>query len=120
MVGVASSAIDISDGLVGDLRHVLRASRVGAVIDWERVPRSTVLQRQPMQMQRRCALGGGDDYELLFTAPSNRREEVIAAAETTPVTRIGTVTETADLAVLDEHGAPVDTGGDAAYDHFRQ
>ncbi len=55
-------------------------------------------------------LRGGDDYELLFTAPSNRREEVVAAAEATPITRIGVVTATADLAVLDEHGAPVDTG----------
>ncbi len=67
-----------------------------------RVPRSSVLQRQPMQMQQRCALAGGDDYELLFTAPSNRRAEVIAAAEATPIRRIGTVTATADLAVLDE------------------
>lgn len=117
LIGVASSAIDVSDGLVGDLRHVLRASRVGAVIDWTAVPRSPVLQQQSMQVQQRCALTGGDDYELLFTAPSNRRAEVIAAAATTPVTRIGTVTATADLAVLDERGAPVDTGK-GAYDHF--
>jgi thiamine-monophosphate kinase len=119
LIGVASSAIDISDGLVGDLRHVLRASRVGATLNWTRVPRSPVLQQQPMHLQQRWALTGGDDYELLFTALSNRRAEVIAAAETTPITRIGTVTATDDLAVLDEHGAPVDTGGDAAYAHFR-
>ena len=119
LVGVASSAIDVSDGLAGDLRHVLRASRVGAVVNWERVPRSPLLQGQPLHRQQRFALGGGDDYELLFTAQTNRREDVIAAAETTSVTRIGTVTEAADLAVLDEHGTPVDTGGDAAYDHFR-
>ena len=56
LVGIASSAIDVSDGLAGDLRHVLRASAVGAVIEWARVPRSPVLQRQPMQMQQRCAL----------------------------------------------------------------
>ena len=120
LIGVATSAIDVSDGLMGDLRHVLRASGVGAVIDWMRVPRSPVLQRQPMQVQHRCALFGGDDYELLFTVPSNRRAEVLAAAEATPVTRLGTVTEAAaDLVVLDEHGAPVDTGEDAAHDHFR-
>ncbi len=116
-VSIASSAIDISDGLAGDMRHVLRASAVGAAIEWARVPRSPVLQRQPMLLQQRCALTGGDDYELLFTAPSDRRAEVIAAAEATPVTRIGTVTATADLAVLDERGAPVDTGT-GAYDHF--
>ena len=50
------------------MRHVLRASAVGAVIEWACVPRSPVLQRQPMQIQQRCALTGGDDYELLFTA----------------------------------------------------
>ena len=119
LVGVASSAIDVSDGLAGDLRHILQASGVGAVIDWERVPRSPLLQRQPMHMQRRFALGGGDEYELLFTAQSNRSDDVIAAAEATPITRIGVVTAADDLAVLDERGAPVDTGKDA-YDHFRQ
>ncbi len=117
LVGIASSAIDVSDGLVGDLRHVLRGSGVGAIIDWTQVPRSPVLQQQPMHIQYRCALIGGDDYELVFTAALNRRAEVIAAAETTPVTRIGTVTATADLAVLDGQGAPVDTGS-GAYDHF--
>lgn len=115
--GIASSAIDVSDGLVGDLRHVLLASAVGAVIDWTRVPRSPVLQRQPVHVQQRCALSGGDDYELLFTAPSNRREELAAVAEATQVCRIGTVTATADLAVLDEQGTPVDTEN-GAYEHF--
>jgi thiamine-monophosphate kinase len=120
LLGVASSAIDVSDGLAGDVRHVLRASAVGAVIEWACVPRSPVLQRQPMQMQQRCALFGGDDYELLFTAASDRRADVIAAAAgMDPVTRIGTVTATTDLAVLDERGAPVDTDT-GAYDHFRR
>ena len=117
LLGIASSAIDVSDGLVGDLRHVLVASGVGAVVDWNRVPRSTVLQRQPLNVQQRCALAGGDDYELLFTAPSNRREAVVAIAESIPISRIGTVTATADLAVLDEQGTPVDTVS-GAYDHF--
>lgn len=114
--GIASSAIDISDGLLGDLRHILRASSVGAVVEWTRVPRSAALRRQPMPMQQRCVLAG-DDYELLFTAPAARRSEVISAAADA-VSRIGTVTATADLAVLDEHGAPVDTGAHA-FDHFR-
>ena len=120
LLGVASSAIDVSDGLAGDMRHVLRSAGVGAVIEWARVPRSSALQRQPMQTQQRCALAGGDDYELLFTAPPNRRAEVIdAAAGTAPVTRIGAITAAGDLAVLDEHGAPVDTGS-GAYDHFKR
>ena len=118
MRNVASAAIDISDGLAGDLRHVLRASAVGAAIEWARVPRSQVLQRQPMPRQQRCALSGGDDYELLFTAPSDRRADVIAAAEVESVTRIGTITAATDLVVLDERGVPVDTAS-GAYDHFR-
>lgn len=120
---VASSAIDLSDGLVGDLPHILRASAVGAVIEWPQIPRSWVLQRQPTQMQHRCALAGGDDYELLFTAPSVRRADVIRAAADGPdpvaVTRIGSVTATADLAVLDEHGGRVETGM-RSFDHFQR
>ena len=118
LVGIASSAIDVSDGLAGDMRHVLRASAVGAVIEWACVPRSPVLQRQPMLIQQRCALSGGDDYEILFTAAASRRAEVIGvAAETVSVTRIGAIAATADLAVLDETGAPVETAT-GAYDHF--
>jgi thiamine-monophosphate kinase len=119
LVGIASSAIDVSDGLAGDLRHVLRASGAGAIVDWNHVPRSPVLQQQPTHIQQRCALTGGDDYELLFTASVDRRADVIAAAENTRISRIGAVTATADLAVLDERGAPVDTGN-GGYDHFRR
>lgn len=118
LIGIASSAIDVSDGLAGDMRHVLGASAAGAAIEWPCVPRSPVLQRQPMHTQQRCALFGGDDYELLFTASSGCRREVIAAAAgTVPVTRIGTIMATADLAVLDEGGASVDTGI-GGFDHF--
>ena len=119
LLGIATSAIDVSDGLVGDMRHVLRASAVGAAIEWARVPRSQVLQRQPLMTQQRCALAGGDDYELLFTAPSNRRADVIAAAGPESVMRIGAVTATAELAVLDDRGTPVDTPM-SAYDHFQR
>jgi len=119
LVGIASSAIDVSDGLAGDFRHVLRASGAGAIVNWKHVPRSPVLMQQPMHIQQRCALTGGDDYELVFTAPPNRRADVIAAAENTRVSRVGTVTAAADLAVLDELGTPVDTGN-GAYDHFRR
>ena len=116
---IASSAIDISDGLLGDLRHVARASAVGATIEWPNVPRSQVLRRQSTPMQQRCALAGGDDYELLFSAAPARRADIIrAAAGECALTRIGTVTATGDLAVLDDRGARVDTGT-RAYDHFR-
>ena len=78
--GVATSAIDVSDGLTGDLGHVLRRSGVGAVVDVDALPRSAVLAAQPMALQRECLLAGGDDYELVFTALPSRRDAVAAAA----------------------------------------
>jgi thiamine-monophosphate kinase len=118
--GIATSAIDVSDGLVGDLRHVLHASAVGARVEWATVPRSRGLQRQPIELQQRCALAGGDDYELLFTAPVTLRAAIAAAgaAATIDVTRIGVITTGAELAVLDERGAPIDAGG--SFDHFQR
>ncbi len=67
--GVATSAIDVSDGLLGDLGHILARSAVGATIEVDAVPRGAVLAAQPPERQREFALAGGDDYELLFTAP---------------------------------------------------
>ena len=117
---IATSAIDVSDGLVGDLRHVLRASAVGARVEWSMVPRSTALQRQSIELQQRCALAGGDDYELLFTAPVTRRAAIAAAGDVaaTVVTRIGAITAGAELAMLDERGVPIDAG--CSFDHFRR
>jgi len=72
--GVASAALDVSDGLLGDLSHLLRRSGVGATVEADAVPRSAELAAQPLEVQRLCTLSGGDDYELLFTAaPAARR-----------------------------------------------
>jgi thiamine-monophosphate kinase len=70
-------------------------------------------------VQRDCALAGGDDYELAFTAPPAAREGVFEAgrASGTAVTRIGSITQGAGLAVLDAAGAKVETTR-RAYDHF--
>jgi thiamine-monophosphate kinase len=89
---LATAAIDVSDGLLADLGHVCQASGCGATIDVERVPLSAeLLSLFPPQEALAHALGGGDDYELLFTAPPSRAEEVEAALEAagTPVRRIG-------------------------------
>ena len=89
---LATAAIDVSDGLLADLGHLCKASGCGATIDVERVPLSAeLLSLFPPQEALAHALGGGDDYELCFTAPPSRAEEIEAALEAaaTPVRRIG-------------------------------
>jgi thiamine-monophosphate kinase len=117
--GVATACIDVSDGLLGDLGHILSRSKVGAVLRWATIPRSPVMHRQPADLQLRCALAGGDDYELAFTAPASHRAAVDAAASAarTSVTRVGAITDGRDLIVEDEAGKPIDTPF-KAYDHF--
>lgn len=117
--GIATAAIDVSDGLLGDLRHILERSQVGAVVDWPAVPRSEALRRQPEAVQRECALGGGDDYELLFCAAPGQRVAVAAVAGEAGVrvARIGGIVEGSTVSVLDATGAVVETPV-SSYDHF--
>jgi thiamine-monophosphate kinase len=117
---VATSAIDLSDGLAGDLQHLLRRSGVGATLRLDALPRSEVLAAQPEAWQRQCLLSGGDDYELLFTAPAHRRDAVQAAADSArvPVTRIGTIEPEPGLRLVDGRGRPVEWQL-SGFDHFR-
>jgi thiamine-monophosphate kinase len=118
--GLASAAIDVSDGLLGDLGHVAKRSRVGAIIEWERVPRSAALARLPAERQRQYALAGGDDYELLFTAPEAQRAAVEAAglASSVPLCRIGRIVDAAGgVRVVEADGAEVPTPW-RGFDHF--
>ena len=91
--GLAHSALDLSDGLAGDLRHILERSQMRASIDVDAVPRSSALRKLPLDAQRQCMLAGGDDYELLFTAPPRAREAIAdaGARADVAVTRIGTI-----------------------------
>jgi thiamine-monophosphate kinase len=118
--GVAHSAIDVSDGLLGDLTHILERSGVGATVDIDAVPRSAVMEAQPLAMQRLCTLAGGDDYELVFTAPCDHADQVRDAARRTGVrvTRIGHIEDTPGLRLIDRHGNAVQDRY-ASYDHFR-
>ena len=118
--GIASSAIDISDGLLGDLGHVLTRSAVGAQIDFEALPHSAWLAAQPLALQQLCLLNGGDDYELLFSAPAAQRAAVIDAAHraATAVHRIGRIVATPGVQVLDASGQPMPVDS-ASFDHFR-
>lgn len=118
--GLASSAIDLSDGLLGDLGHVLKRSRVGLHLHADRLPRSAVLSAQPLALQRLCTLAGGDDYELAFTAPAARHADVLAAgrAAGVAVTCCGQVTEAPSLQITDSHGQALDAQAWRGFDHF--
>ena len=113
------AALDISDGLAGDLGHILAASRVGATLDADALPAGPMLARQPQALRRRFTAAGGDDYELCFAARRADREAVLAAAEAsgTAVTRVGTIDAQPGLRFVDGAGAPLDlqVGG---WDHF--
>lgn len=120
--GIASAAADISDGLLGDLGHILKASGVGAHIEW---PLATSLLgcsglwTCPEALMQTCVLSGGDDYELIFTAAASRRDQVQAAAlqAQTPVTRIGTITAQSGVNVVDARGQALRCTF-ASFDHF--
>lgn len=116
--GLARSAIDISDGLVGDLGHILQASKVGATLDVDALPFGANLTQQAPTFRYQYALTGGDDYELCFTASAAQRDAVLAAARdaATPVTRIGVIEAVPGLRLINQHG-PVVMPGDS-FDHF--
>ncbi len=118
--GLATSAIDISDGLLGDLGHVLHASGVGATVDADAVANLLAAGTAVgSDLRRAYTLAGGDDYELAFTAPPAAREAVrVAAAQAdTRVTRIGQIEAAHGLRLVDAHGQPV-PGHFASFDHF--
>jgi thiamine-monophosphate kinase len=117
--GLATSAIDLSDGLLGDLGHVLRASSVGAVVEADAIPCSATLAAAGDDLRRGCVLHGGDDYELLFSAPPERDAAVRAAAAAAGVrvTPVGRLVAEPGLQVLDAQGRAlaVEVRG---FDHF--
>lgn len=120
--GVASAAIDLSDGLLGDLGHVLRASGQGAELQLAALPCSPLLAAQDEALRRTCLLAGGDDYELLFCAPAAQHQAVLAAAAQAgvPVHRIGRMQPAAaGLQVRDASGQLLDLGHWSSFDHFK-
>jgi thiamine-monophosphate kinase len=113
------AAIDVSDGLAGDIGHILAASGVGAEIALARLPTAPALALLPDARRIDCLLNGGDDYELLFTAAPIARAAVDAAAKAshTPVQRIGRISAAPGLRVLDTSGHPVAVSA-RGFDHF--
>jgi len=122
--GIASSAIDISDGLVGDLGHILKASGVGATLDADAAAGLVGIDELQndlgIETLRACALAGGDDYELAFTAPPSAREAVERAGRdaSVHVTRIGRIEAEVGLRLVDALGQPLEQHY-ASFDHFK-
>jgi thiamine-monophosphate kinase len=120
--GIATAAADVSDGLLGDLGHILKASGCGATIDVQALLAgpavSDELRRQPGALARTCALAGGDDYELVFTAPPAARDAVQGAghASGTPVTRIGQLRADPGVQLRDTEGPGL--APPRSFDHF--
>ncbi|MDP3122782.1 thiamine-phosphate kinase [Polynucleobacter sp.] len=127
--GIANSALDVSDGLLGDLRHILKASQVNAEVLIDQLPASRTLAEQTQDLRRQCAANGGDDYELCFTAPASKRMEVESLSTALlPLTRIGSITSASngaepELILRDANGNPL-TNADSmrltqSFDHFK-
>jgi thiamine-monophosphate kinase len=117
--GLARAAIDISDGLVGDLGHILAASNVGATLEVDALPAGPVLAQQARELRRRFCVAGGDDYELCFSAPPEQRAAILAAGarSATAVTRVGTIDAEPGLRMTDADGLPLALAL-AGFDHF--
>lgn len=113
--GLASSAIDISDGLLADLGHILERSDVGAKVYWDKIP------MHPLAQNEIRYFSGGDDYELCFTAAPDKQAQILALGEELflPVTCIGQITEEKEYLLYTSQNIPIDLSETATgFDHF--
>jgi thiamine-monophosphate kinase len=125
---IASAALDVSDGLLGDLCHILKQSQVDAEIQLGKLPKSITLQKQDVQIQNQFAACGGDDYEICFTAPATQRDNIQAINKLIglPLTIIGKTVQKKDIEVkahlLDKSGTLLSDAEAApflkSFDHF--
>lgn len=114
--GVATAAIDISDGLLADLGHILTASQLGAVIDLENLPLSSTVSAQVNNSDWSLPLTAGDDYELCFTVPESRLAEL--DHQHCPITRIGTIVDTPGIECVSASGQVLELAP-MGYQHFK-
>ncbi|MCW5591795.1 MAG: thiamine-phosphate kinase [Burkholderiales bacterium] len=118
--GLATSAIDISDGLLADLGHICDLSRVGATVESERLPVSAIGAKHASSSVGLSAIvAGGDDYELCFTAPPNARESIEDLADMlgVPLTRIGEIRKGKGVSLVGADGKAISVDG-RGFDHF--
>ena len=118
--GIASAAIDVSDGFAQDLGHILDRSGVGAAVQYDLVPKCPELKRiGDENLETRCVLSGGDDYELVFTAPQRSRAAVEALSRELGLAlcRVGTIQHgSSRLLIVDQDGKPISV--ERGFDHF--
>ncbi|MBS4097488.1 MAG: thiamine-phosphate kinase [Sulfuricella sp.] len=120
LLGLAHGAIDLSDGLLADLGHIVQASKLGAEIDFLNLPASDTLVRQlGDDVALECLLAGGDDYELCFSADRDNRDAIIELGQELDIalTRIGQIGYGHGVRVSDESGKEIKLGR-AGFDHF--
>jgi thiamine-monophosphate kinase len=125
---VANAALDVSDGLLGDLKHILKQSGKDAEIFLDCLPKSETLRKQSQAIQNRYAASGGDDYELCFTASTNKRDVVakISADLKLPLTQIGSIkpmqSSAPEIRIVDGNGKELNSQEAGvllqSFDHF--
>lgn len=120
--GIANSAIDISDGLLADLGHILECSKVAAEVRYDKLPKPSLSASggdEIPELVQRCVLSGGDDYELCFTAPFAQRVEIemLATRLDLPLSRIGNIVSGHGCKVRGEGGSVLELK-ESGYDHF--
>ncbi|MDC9726103.1 MAG: thiamine-phosphate kinase [Gammaproteobacteria bacterium] len=119
LVEFATSAIDISDGLLADLGHILAKSKVGARLDLSKLPLSPAMTKIARKEAEQFALQSGDDYELCFTVPPHATTEMEQQFQG-QCTQIGIITDDDGLYSLNENDELIDlTGAGTGYDHFK-
>lgn len=119
--GIATAMLDVSDGLLGDLAHILEASAVGAIVDAAALPLDALRATGAnAAIARHCLLSGGDDYELLFAAPASARPALteLSTSLGLPLHRIGQITGQAGVCLLREPDGTLAPAGASGYDHF--
>lgn len=121
LINYASAMIDISDGLIGDLKHILEESKVGAIIEKHLIPvHDSFFKIAPLMREGvyEHILNGGDDYELLFTAPPEYRGEIekLSIELKTKITRIGSIIKKGLYIKEDDKTVPLKS---SSYEHFK-
>jgi thiamine-monophosphate kinase len=116
---IANSAIDISDGLLADLGHVLERSKLGANLYWEQIPHVNIINSIDVKKLQSLSLAGGDDYELCFTAPASEHDLILEIGKKLnfKLSAIGETTQETKLNLYDKNHQLIELKS-TGYDHF--